>query len=92
MFSQEVLGYTRQPVAFARQEAVVLALEFLEQADGTILRVALEVDHAETIGTDREMHADIAFGQDMAAGCLELLARDVVEPGVRRLEAGVDVA
>ena len=55
--------------------------------------MALEIDDAELVGADGQVHTDAgAFGEHVTAGRLELFARDIVVARVRRVEAGVDVA
>ena len=65
--------------ALAAHEAFDLAFVFLEQADGVVLRVALEKNHAEPVLAHGQVHAgDFALHQHVQAGGLELFARDVV--------------
>src|SRR5690606_3244950 len=56
------------------------------------LGVPLEVDEAEAVRADGEMHSGFgAFDQDVQSGRLELVAPDFVEARVRHIEPRVHV-
>ena len=87
-----MLGKWRH-VALAVEVAQHLALVFLEQAVGVVLRVPLEEDDAKPIlAGGRCTPASALSTRIVQPGVLELLPRDLVEARVRHVEARVDVA
>ena len=66
-------------LSFAVEEPENFTLVLFQQADGVVFRVSLEVDDAEQVGADGEMHAGLfALDQHRQPGVLELRLRDLV--------------
>ncbi len=87
---QVVLRQRRVGGAFALDIAHDLALVLLEQADGVVLRVTLEEDHAKAVRRRTQVDAGlVALHQHTKPVAFELFARDIVVARVRHVEAGV---